>query len=33
MACAKKKKMAEGGKVSEKKKLQMKCGGKVNKKK
>lgn len=33
MACAKKKKMAEGGKVSEKKKPQMKCGGKVNKKK
>jgi hypothetical protein len=33
MACAKKKKMAEGGKVSEKKKPQLKCGGKVKKKK
>ena len=33
MVCAKKKKMAEGGKVSEKKKPQMKCGGKVKKKK
>nr|UWI26166.1 MAG: hypothetical protein [Bacteriophage sp.] len=33
MVCAKKKKMAEGGKVSEKKKPQLKCGGKVKKKK
>lgn len=33
MTCTKKKKMAEGGKVSEKKKPQMKCGGKVKKKK
>ena len=32
MTCTKKKKMAEGGKVSEKKKPQMKCGGKVKKK-
>lgn len=31
MTCTKKKKMAEGGKVSEKKKPQMKCGGKVKK--
>nr|DAN61412.1 MAG TPA: hypothetical protein [Caudoviricetes sp.] len=28
MACTKKKKMANGGKVSEKKKPQLKCGGK-----
>lgn len=33
MACNKKKKMANGGKVSEKKKPQLKCGGKVKKKK
>jgi hypothetical protein len=33
MACTKKKKMANGGKISEKKKPQMKCGGKVKKKK
>lgn len=33
MACSKKKKMANGGKVSEKKKPQLKCGGKVKKKK
>lgn len=33
MACSKKKKMANGGKVSEKKKPQMRCGGKVKKKK
>lgn len=33
MTCTKKKKMAEGGKVSEKKKPQLKCGGKVKKKK
>lgn len=33
MACTKKKKMANGGKVSEKKKPQLKCGGKVKKKK
>lgn len=33
MACTKKKKMDKGGKTSEKKKPQMKCGGKVKRKK
>lgn len=33
MACTKKKKMDKGGKTPEKKKPQMKCGGKVKKKK
>lgn len=33
MACIKKKEMDKGGKTSEKKKPQMKCGGKVKKKK
>lgn len=33
MACTKKKKMDKGGKISEKKKPQLKCGGKVKKKK
>lgn len=33
MACVKKKKMKEGGKAPEKKKPQMKCGGKIKKKK
>ena len=31
MACNKKKKMANGGKVSEKKKPQLKCGGRLRK--
>lgn len=33
MACDKKKKMTKGGKTSDKKKPQMKCGGKVKKNK
>lgn len=33
MACVKKKKMVKEEKISDKKKPQMKCGGKVKKKK